>query len=388
MDNFYLIILSNVILMSLVNIYFNSIIYRGQIFYTVQLFFLCFIIFHSIYICITKLFFATFFFIDVGAPFGLFYGPFFYIGLSFLINDESKVLKREWTHFALGLLFIPIFLVLAFFFRDNHKVLKVYSIILYGIICLQMVIYTLIAYIRFNRMVKDKKAIAIMSQSIIVMLATALIFLGIVFSDLNKQPNAINSFVIYALMLSAVVIMFRYNLLILVRKFTYYKNSYSGKLFFDYFKEQFIAPQEGQIVQVPQPVAEVEPPLEIEVVKYQKSRISEEEMTNYLKSLDRAWEAKIYLNPDLTLNLLSKTAHIPKYHLTQVFNLGLNSNFNKFINALRVQHAVCLLDNPNNMETIEEIMMQSGFNSRSSFYRAFNVYYDISPADYRKQANL
>ncbi|MBW3520367.1 AraC family transcriptional regulator [Flavobacterium sp. NKUCC04_CG] len=388
MDNFYLIILSNVILMSLVNIYFNSVIYRGQIFYTVQLLFLCFIIIHSIYICITKLFFATFYFIDVGAPFGLFYGPFFYIGLSFLINDESKVLKREWTHFALGLLFIPIFLVLTFFFRYNLTVLKVYSIILYGLICLQMVVYTLVAYIRFNRMVKDKKAIAIMSQSIIVMLATALIFLGIVFSDLNKQPNAINSFVIYALMLSAVVIMFRYNLLILVRKFTYYKNSYTGKLFFDYFKEQFIAPQEGQIEQVPQPVVEVEPPLEIEVVKYQKSRISEEEMNNYLKSLDRAWEAKIYLNPDLTLNLLSKTAHIPKYHLTQVFNLGLNSNFNKFINALRVQHAVCLLDNPNNMETIEEIMMQSGFNSRSSFYRAFNVYYDISPADYRKQANL
>ena len=52
MDNFYLIILSNVILMSLVNIYFNSIIYRGQIFYTVQLFFLCFIkTFLSYFVC-------------------------------------------------------------------------------------------------------------------------------------------------------------------------------------------------------------------------------------------------------------------------------------------------------------------------------------------------
>ncbi|MCD1117487.1 helix-turn-helix domain-containing protein [Chryseobacterium sp. C-17] len=28
--------------------------------------------------------------------------------------------------------------------------------------------------------------------------------------------------------------------------------------------------------------------------------------------------------------------------------------------------------------------MESGFNSRSSFYRTFNIYYQISPIDYRK----
>lgn len=383
----YTIILSNVILLSLVNLYFNRIVFRGQAFYKIQFLFLCFVILHSMYIIVARSFFEKSLFWDMGAPFGLFYGPFFYIGLSLLINDGSKVLEKYGTHFVIGILFVPIFFILSYFFSTEINVLKIYMITLYSLVALQMMGYAIFAYFRFNGVVKNKKSIAFMSQTLIVMLASALIFSAFVFSDLTKDPNVINGMLVYTLMFSAVIILFRYNVLVLVRKFNYYKKSYDGKLFFDYFKEQFITAHTavGEENRVSNKTRE---PLEEEVVKYQKSRISEEEMKEYLKNLESAWQSKIYLNPDLTLNLLSKTLHIPKYHLTQVFNLGLNSNFNKFINALRVQHAVVLLDDPDNVETIEEIMMQSGFNSRSSFYRAFNVYYDISPADYRKQANL
>lgn len=381
MDNFYLVILSNVILISLVNIYFNRIIYRGQTYYSVQFLFLCFIMFHSIYICVVRSFFSESNFTDVGAPFGLFYGPFFFIGIAVLIDDGSIVLKNIWKHFLLGLVFILIFVTVVVFFSENVLVKKAYLITMYGLTCIQMIMYCIFAYMLFNSQVKDKKSIAIMSQSIILMLSTALIFLAYVFTDSKEKSNAFNGLVIYGLMLGAVIILFRYNLLILVRKFNYYKKSYAGRLFFDHIKLK----EESLEAEKLDALEEIFTEQEEETVKYQKSRISEEEIKTYTDALNKLMATKVYLRSDLTLNVLAKKMKIPKYHLTQVFNLGMQSNFNKFINTLRVQYAVSLLDDPKNQETIEEIMMQSGFNSRSSFYRAFSVHYDVSPADYRKK---
>lgn len=381
MDNLYFVILSNVILISLVNIYFNRIIYRGQAYYSVQFFFLCFIMLHSIYICVVRSFLSEADFTNIGAPFGLFYAPFFFIGIAVLIDDSSNVLKNIWKHFLLGWVFMVLFLLLLFFGSEQLLLKKVYLITMYGLTCVQMIAYCISAYIMFNSAVKDKKSIAIMSQSIILMLSTALIFLAFVFSDTKGKSNAFNSLVIYVLMLGAVIILFRYNLLILVRKFNYYKKSYSGHLFFDHIKLKEKISEEKTLDLIEDDMTIPED----EIVKYQKSRISEEEIKSYIDTLNKVMATKIYLNSDLTLNLLAKKMRIPKYHLTQVFNLGMQSNFNKFINAQRVQFAVSLLDDPNNQETIEEIMMQSGFNSRSSFYRAFHLHYDISPADYRKK---
>ncbi len=381
MDNLYFVILSNVILISLVNIFFNRMIYRGQAYYSVQFMFLCFIIMHSIYICLIRSFFLEADFINIGAPFGLFYAPFFFVGISVLINHSSTALENIWKHFIIGALFILFFLLILFFFRDNVLLKKIYLLTMYGLTCIQMILYCVFVFIKFNSDVKDKKSIAIMSQAIILMLSTALIFLAFVFSDVEGESNLFNSLVVYGLMLGAVIILFRYNLLTLVRKFKYYKKSYTGRLFFDYTKDNEELDDNPKAPLLVLGIRDGEE----ETVKYQKSRISEAEIKTYTEKLKKVMAAKIYLNSDLTLDVLARKVRIPKYHLTQVFNLGLRTNFNKFINAHRVQHAVSLLDDPNNQDSIEDIMMKSGFNSRSSFYRAFHLYYDISPVDYRKR---
>lgn len=380
MDNLYFIILSNVLLISLVNIYFNRLIYHGQTYYSVQFLFLSFIMIHSIYICVVRSFLPESDFTNIGAPFGLFYAPFFFIGISVLIDDRSNVVQNIWKHFLPGLIFTVIFIILLLF-RDQYLMLKkVYLITMYGLTCIQMVLYCISAFMKFNSAVTDKKSIAVMSQSIILMLSTALIFLSFVLSDAKEKSNTFNSLVVYVLMLGAVMILFRYNLLILVRKFNYYKKSYTGRMFFDYNKGEDIF-LENEKVDLAQEVITLD---EDENIKYQKSRISEKEIKSSIDKLKRIMATKIYLDSDLTLDLLAKQMKIPKYHLTQVFNLGMQSNFNKYINTQRVLYAVSLLDDPHNQDKIEEIMMQSGFNSRSSFYRAFHQHYDLSPADYRK----
>lgn len=94
---------------------------------------------------------------------------------------------------------------------------------------------------------------------------------------------------------------------------------------------------------------------------------------------------KLYLDPQLSLKLLSKKLNLSQGYIYQLINKNSNLNFNDYINTYRVNEAKIML---NNIEyknyTILAIGLESGFNSKSSFYTAFKKFTGKTPIEYKK----
>ena len=104
--------------------------------------------------------------------------------------------------------------------------------------------------------------------------------------------------------------------------------------------------------------------------------------TKLLEQLD---EKQAYREKDLTLSKLALLIGTNKSYLSRYINQELNTNFNDLINEKRVLYAKELLLNENrNLYDICEI---SGFNSMSSFYRAFKKFAGTTPNTYDKDSD-
>ena len=74
--------------------------------------------------------------------------------------------------------------------------------------------------------------------------------------------------------------------------------------------------------------------------------------------------------------------NISSHELSRLINENLNSSFTEFINEYRVEEAKQLIAINANY-TIEAIGNQSGFNSKSAFYKAFKTYTGTTPAKFK-----
>ncbi|MBW1298874.1 helix-turn-helix domain-containing protein [Aquimarina litoralis] len=96
-------------------------------------------------------------------------------------------------------------------------------------------------------------------------------------------------------------------------------------------------------------------------------------------------EAKIYHDPNLGLDSVAKKLKISSNYLSQLVNKLTGKNFADYINTFRVEDAKEKLRNHNFVNyTIIGIALESGFNSKSTFYSAFKKLTGISPSSYRK----
>lgn len=96
-------------------------------------------------------------------------------------------------------------------------------------------------------------------------------------------------------------------------------------------------------------------------------------------------EHQIYLNPSVTIFELAKILDQPHRTVSQVINKDLNQTFSNLINNYRVEEAkIRLKNNPKNL-TMEGVGLNSGFNSRASFYRVFKQKTKKSPSEYMKE---
>ncbi|WP_299214623.1 AraC family transcriptional regulator [uncultured Aquimarina sp.] len=95
---------------------------------------------------------------------------------------------------------------------------------------------------------------------------------------------------------------------------------------------------------------------------------------------------KLYVNPNLSLELIANKFDISISHLSKIINKNANQSFTDFINGLRVERAKNILSNPEFKNyTIEAIGYESGFNSKSNFYTAFKKETQNTPSAYRSK---
>lgn len=124
-----------------------------------------------------------------------------------------------------------------------------------------------------------------------------------------------------------------------------------------------------------QPVAEqpVEP--EPEELKLQQEAAFAERMYLLFE------KEHVYLNPRLRLSELAMLLGTNRTYLSQYFNQNCESTFYDFVNDYRIHHAKLLLHSTD--DTLETIAMNSGFNSLSTFRRAFVQREGMSPIEFR-----
>jgi len=131
----------------------------------------------------------------------------------------------------------------------------------------------------------------------------------------------------------------------------------------------------AETVVEPQPVAEqpIEP--EPEELKLQQEAAFAERMYLLFE------KEHVYLNPRLRLSELATLLGTNRTYLSQYFNQNCESTFYDFVNDYRIHHAKLLLHSTD--DTLETIAMNSGFNSLSTFRRAFVQREGMSPIEFR-----
>jgi len=99
-------------------------------------------------------------------------------------------------------------------------------------------------------------------------------------------------------------------------------------------------------------------------------------------------DQKKFTDPYLSLESLAEEIKMSKGHLSFLINTYSEKNFSDYINEFRVDQVKNLILNDEFVNyTIESIGLESGFNSKSTFYTAFKKFTDITPSQF-KQINL
>ena len=119
--------------------------------------------------------------------------------------------------------------------------------------------------------------------------------------------------------------------------------------------------------------------------KYAGSRLSEAELKTYMTRLDSYMKGQErFLDSELSITDLSTEIEIPSKTLSQVINEGYACNFFDFVNRYRVEAAKSLFENQADKKlTIQEVMYDSGFNSKSSFNTAFKKFTNQTPTQFK-----
>lgn len=131
----------------------------------------------------------------------------------------------------------------------------------------------------------------------------------------------------------------------------------------------------AETVAEPQPVAEQPAEPEPEELKLQQEAAFAERMYLLFE------KEHVYLNPRLRLSELAMLLGTNRTYLSQYFNQNCESTFYDFVNDYRIHHAKLLLHSTD--DTLETIAMNSGFNSLSTFRRAFVQREGMSPIEFR-----
>ena len=131
----------------------------------------------------------------------------------------------------------------------------------------------------------------------------------------------------------------------------------------------FLKPQAGAMVQTSAPV---KPPIPAEL----------RAKGAWLK---KAMEAnRYYEEPELSLSLLAEKLRLPSHELSRIINTVFKKSFNDFINEYRVRDVVSRMQDPAyDRITLLGIAFEAGFNSKSTFNRAFRQITGKTPAEFK-----
>ncbi|PSU45436.1 AraC family transcriptional regulator [Photobacterium frigidiphilum] len=99
----------------------------------------------------------------------------------------------------------------------------------------------------------------------------------------------------------------------------------------------------------------------------------------------RIRQDSLYLDPELTLSKLTRKLGVPAKQISIAVNQVHEQNISKLINEYRIEHAKHSLIT--SQDTITQIFMNSGFQTKSNFNREFSRMTGMTPSEYRKSSS-
>ena len=109
-----------------------------------------------------------------------------------------------------------------------------------------------------------------------------------------------------------------------------------------------------------------------------------EEYAAFLRMERAVVDQKLFLQPDFGRDDLLVNASFGKNDLVRILQKYSNAhNVSEYLGRLRVEHAVRIMkENPK--FSMDAVLEESGFNSRTTFYRTFYKVFGMTPTQYMK----
>ncbi|MEO1418679.1 MAG: AraC family transcriptional regulator [Bacteroidota bacterium] len=300
-------------------------------------------------------------------------GPVFYFYILTLLNRDFKFVRRDWLHFFPALLYMIYSLIVfvtdklildeLYFYADNkdkdldvwYQVAGLISMLFYLILSLQH-------YLRYRKLSLEEVSYADeISFKWIQYFTLALgliLILRVLFFILNPEWGEFGRkfwyYLCFSILLMYISISGYAHTLKTSLKFApiilkNWKHSVHGKE-----KER------------------KEASTETEVLPEWKEKI-----THIFES------ASVYQNPSLTITDLSRLLNTNRNIVSKVINQEFHMNFNDFVNTKRVEAVIeKLKKGEHTKNTLLGIAMDCGFNSKTTFNRAFKKYTALTPKQY------
>lgn len=130
----------------------------------------------------------------------------------------------------------------------------------------------------------------------------------------------------------------------------------------------------------------------VEILKLQALEIHEEkevkeetsdQYTVILEALDEYLiKSQVFLDPDVTRESVAVKIGTNRQYLIEAIKERRGKTFNEYIYSYRIKYAYELIVNHRD-KTISDILQESGFHSRATFYNVFKEMYGMTPSELR-----
>lgn len=96
-------------------------------------------------------------------------------------------------------------------------------------------------------------------------------------------------------------------------------------------------------------------------------------------------DKKLYLDKDLSMDKLCDILSTNKTYLSSAINKYAKMTLPNYINSYRIREAISIISNPDKDVLLKSVYCDVGYNSKTSFYRAFQKETGCSPLVYREK---
>ena len=96
-----------------------------------------------------------------------------------------------------------------------------------------------------------------------------------------------------------------------------------------------------------------------------------------------AYMAEHYTEEEMSLTRMAQDLGYSPFALSRVFSHTFHTNFNRYLNELRLNQALSLMQDAD--ASVTDLAMNAGFTSMRTFNRVFQERFHMSPREYRKR---